>query len=74
MNKTIICPYKEQNRKICTHRCTKKNRGGKRTCNYNYPHNCELFIEWIEKSKKIKTMGRNTSENTIEDEGYYDIL
>jgi hypothetical protein len=52
MKSKIICPYKATNNNQCTHNGTKKNRGGKRRCCFNYPHNCELFIEWVDSSDK----------------------
>lgn len=48
----LICPYKSTNTKTCTHRGTKKNRGGKRACGYKHYHNCHFFVEWIESTAK----------------------
>lgn len=63
----VICPYKEKHRRICTHIGCKPNGKSKRTCSYQYPHNCELFIDWVEKNKKfnpdmLKTSGVYTGE------------
>lgn len=68
----VICPYKATNTKSCAHRGTKKNRAGNRKCGFDYPHNCELFLEWLGKRRKIAPKGLKTTESDIQMEGYND--
>jgi len=53
MIKGMTCPYKATKNNACTHKGTKKNKGGKSVCNYKYPHNCQLFIDWFENKGRI---------------------
>jgi len=58
MNKSkITCPYKATNNNSCSHKRTKSNRGGKRVCCYKWPHNCPLFVQWIDSSDKSREDG-----------------
>ena len=63
----VICPYRATITKSCCHKGTKKNRGGKRRCIFNYPHNCDLFVEWVEKSEKVSPAYLKTLNNDIGD-------
>jgi len=64
------CPYKASNTGACTHKAQPTNRKGKRYCGHEFPHNCSLFMEWIdckEKQKKSKIEGINPPKNHIGD-------
>jgi len=56
-NKTINgCPYKSSYSGQCSHKGTKPNRKCKRYCGHEYPHNCDLFMQWLEiKESCIRT-------------------
>lgn len=51
-NNIITCPYRAINKKTCSHKGCKLNKGGEKKCYFKYPHNCELFIQWVDISDK----------------------
>jgi len=60
----MICPYREKNRRICTHKLCKLNKAKKRLCLFKFPHNCPIFVDWVELNKKEDSEGLKTSKNT----------
>ena len=73
----MICPYFSTMTKQCTHKLCKPNKSRKRVCEFKYPHNCELFNEWVESRIKINKVSENALyddyqpiENKDEDNKY----
>lgn len=72
MKSKIICPYKSTNKNSCSHKGCKSNRGGKRKCGFNWPHNCPLFVEWMDDSDKHRKVDSECFKmdlNTIKEFG-----
>lgn len=67
MKKLIICPYNSSCSGQCTHRGTIPSHKNKRYCGYKNYYNCELFIEWVKKSRKSKIEGREHIKSGMEE-------
>ena len=56
------CPYKASNNNQCTHKGNHYKRRGKIYCGFEYPHNCPLFLEWIEAKEIDRKLNKNASD------------
>ncbi len=62
-NKINGCPYKASNNGQCTHKTTSRYSKQKRYCGHEYPHNCPMFMDWLESKRKSNPIPINPPKN-----------